>query len=109
MTASADPNAPLAYTAAAAPVQAVEVPLPPRRPDSLAGAADAVPAAAAPEPAAAQQASRAAALPASETVEVPLPPRRPSVLLAAIKRPAPAGKADFPEAVYLAAAVAPAR
>jgi hypothetical protein len=70
-------NTALAYapTAAATPTEAVEVPLPPRRPGALSGAAVQV-ASLAPEAAAAPAAQAGA----GEPVDVPLPPRRPSAL-----------------------------
>jgi hypothetical protein len=90
----------LAYYAtpsiAAAPVSAVEVPLPPRRPAALGGAVEVAAAAA---PATAQ----ASAAPAAETasaqaVEVPLPPRRPAALggdAVQVAEAAPAALADL--------------
>ncbi|GJE70267.1 transglycosylase SLT domain-containing protein [Methylorubrum podarium] len=95
----------LAYAAPGpGPTDAVEVPLPPRRPTALSGAAEPVqvaslaqPAAQAPVPAQAQapaqvppQAATAQQAPATvaDAVEVPLPPRRPTeTVLAAIARP----------------------
>lgn len=95
----------LAYAAPGpGPTDAVEVPLPPRRPTALSGAAEAVqvaslqqPVAASPAPQAqpvqaAAQAPAVAAQPMqaalADSVEVPLPPRRPSeTVLAAIARP----------------------
>ncbi|MGU3539733.1 transglycosylase SLT domain-containing protein [Methylobacterium sp. A54F] len=72
-------NTALAYapTAAATPTEAVEVPLPPRRPGALSGAVVQV-ASLAPEAAAPAVAAPQAG--AGEAVEVPLPPRRPSAL-----------------------------
>jgi len=97
----------LAYAApTTAPADAVEVPLPPRRPAALSGTTEPVPTpvqvaavqaaaapvaytaapAAAPAQAAPVQAAGAAHL--SDAVEVPLPPRRPSeIVLAAVARP----------------------
>ncbi|AWN36777.1 transglycosylase SLT domain-containing protein [Methylobacterium radiodurans] len=93
--------APTLSAATVAQVESVEVPLPPRRPAALGGAAPVQLAAAdlaavevAPQPAAQAAApaaqSQAAADPAhAESVEVPLPPRRPSPqLLAAVAGPA---------------------
>ncbi|BAU92363.1 lytic transglycosylase [Methylorubrum populi] len=96
----------LAYAAPGpGPTDAVEVPLPPRRPAALSGSAEPVQVASLAQPAAAQlQAAVQAAAPAqpapqgtaapqvvaamSDAVEVPLPPRRPSeIVLAAIARP----------------------
>lgn len=97
----------LAYAAATtAPADAVEVPLPPRRPASLSGAAEpaqgpaqapvqvaAVQAAAAPvaytaAAAPSQAAPSQAVSPLADAVEVPLPPRRPSeTVLASVARP----------------------
>ncbi|KQT50371.1 lytic transglycosylase [Methylobacterium sp. Leaf456] len=86
----------LAYAApTTAPADAVEVPLPPRRPAALSGAAEpvqtpvqvaAVQAAAA--PVAYTAAAAAAPVQTSDAVEVPLPPRRPSeTVLASVARP----------------------
>lgn len=108
---------PLQAAAAPAPGEAVEVPLPPRRPASL-GAA--VQVAALPEPVAAPQqmaapAAASVAAPAagpqdpalSEAVEVPLPPRRPSIqMLAAMARPVVAAR-KAPAPVQEAAALPP--
>ncbi|MBB2962512.1 transglycosylase SLT domain-containing protein [Methylobacterium sp. R2-1] len=99
----------LAYAAPGpGPTDAVEVPLPPRRPAALSGAAEPVQVASLAQPQAAVQASaqvtsqaavQAQAQPTpqiaagqqaivSDAVEVPLPPRRPSeTVLAAIARP----------------------
>lgn len=65
----------LAYAAAEpAPVEAVEVPLPPRRPAALAGGAQVQFASLTTD---AETPAAAAAQPAVATVDVPLPPRRP--------------------------------
>ena len=95
----------LAYAApAGAPAEAVEVPLPPRRPAALSGAPEPVQVASLAAPAgqvqpaqvqapaaqipAAQVAAAQPAQAAADTVEVPLPPRRPSeTVLAAVARP----------------------
>ena len=118
----------LAYAApTTAPADAVEVPLPPRRPASLSGAAEpaqtpvqvaAVQAAAAPvaytaapasapvQPAQAQAA--AAAVQLSDAVEVPLPPRRPSeIVLAAVARPVAVARKAPAAPVLEATALAP--
>lgn len=95
----------LAYAAPGpGPTDAVEVPLPPRRPAALSGAAEAVQVASLAQPAAAQpqapiqtpgpaqaaspQAAAVQPVAAADAVEVPLPPRRPTeTVLAAIVRP----------------------
>lgn len=110
--------APTAAAVAEVPTETVEVPLPPRRPAALAGAAIELaslsidPAAAA--PGAAPGTAQAAAAPA---VEVPLPPRRPAALGSAVAAAAPAQIAELrlspqpeatPAAMTPAAAPAPA-
>ncbi len=114
----------LAYAApGTAPADAVEVPLPPRRPAALSGFAEpvqtpvqvaAVQAAAAPvaytaaptQATAAQTAGAAAST--SDAVEVPLPPRRPSeIVLAAVARPVAVARKPAPTPVLEATALAP--
>lgn len=68
--------APSAATAAVAPTERVEVPLPPRRPSALGGVVEV--ASLSVEPTAAAAPATAAA--SSAAVEVPLPPRRPAGL-----------------------------
>lgn len=68
----------LAYAAAEAPVAAVEVPLPPRRPAAFAGGAQVQFASLTTDVAAAPQPATV------ESVEVPLPPRRPEGLAGAV-------------------------
>lgn len=116
----------LAYAApTTAPADAVEVPLPPRRPASLSGAAEpvqvpvqapvqvaAVQSTAAPvaytaAPAQAAPAA-AAAVQLSDAVEVPLPPRRPSeTVLAAVARPVAVARKATAAPVLEATALAP--
>ncbi len=75
------PTGALAYAATApvaAPVESVEVPLPPRRPAALAGGAQVQFASLATDTAATPAASTAA--PAVAAVDVPLPPQRPAGL-----------------------------
>lgn len=99
----------LAYAAPGpAPTDAVEVPLPPRRPTALSAAEPvqmaslqpAAPAAAPvpPQPAqAAAQAVQPIPVALADAVEVPLPPRRPSeTMLAALARPAVARRSTAP-------------
>ena len=106
-------NTALAYapTAAGSTVEAVEVPLPPRRPGSLSGAEmiqlaslDVAPALRTSMPA-----SQAASVEvqATQAVEVPLPPRRPSAqTLAALARPvAVARKTPAPDTTREASAL----
>ena len=120
-------NTALAYapspTANGVPTERVEVPLPPRRPASLAGLGVTDVAALAPEPAQAAapaisaspgiapamtQAGAQVEAAFTETVEVPLPPRRPSALaLAAIGR-APAAKKPSTVGTVLEASALPA-
>jgi hypothetical protein len=114
----------LAYAApSTAPADAVEVPLPPRRPASLSGAAEpaqapvqvapvqvaavpAAPVAYTAAPAAPAQAG-APTVQASDAVEVPLPPRRPSeTVLAAIARPVAVARKAAAAPVLEAAAIA---
>lgn len=114
----------LAYAAvtAAAPTEVVEVPLPPRRPAALGGAAlvaEAEPARAidaaglaalsvGPQIGAASQAAASAEPAITEMVEVPLPPRRPSAtLLAAFGRPIVAKKPAAMGTILEASAIAP--
>ena len=119
-------NTALAYapspTANGVPTERVEVPLPPRRPASLAGLGVTDVAALAPEPAQAAvpaisaspgiapgmtQAGAQVEAAFTETVEVPLPPRRPSALaLAAIGR-APAAKKPSTVGTVLEASALP--
>lgn len=82
---AASPALAYAPTAAAvaAPTEAVEVPLPPRRPAALTGTIQL--ASLSVEPAAAAPAEQAAQ---GDTVDVPLPPRRPAGLGAAANAPA---------------------
>lgn len=104
-TASADPKAgiagtaALAYAAPSGPAGTVEVPLPPQRPASLGGGAQSLfdapaqvataPAVAAPSASAQVPASQAKAVASVDLVEVPLPPRRPAAtVLASLGRPA---------------------
>ncbi|KQO91664.1 lytic transglycosylase [Methylobacterium sp. Leaf90] len=94
----------LAYAAPGpGPTDAVEVPLPPRRPTALSAESvqvaslsqptasqpqAAIPAQVAPQQATAPQAAAVQAMAVADAVEVPLPPRRPSeTVLAAIPRP----------------------
>ena len=116
-------NTALAYapspTANAVPTERVEVPLPPRRPASLAGLPATEMAALAPAPAqvaaisphpgvapAMTQAGAQVEAAFSESVEVPLPPRRPSALaLTAVGRPIVAKKAPAPGTVLEASAL----
>ncbi len=111
----------LAYAApGTVPADAIEVPLPPRRPAALSGTAEpaqtpvqvaAVQAAAAPvaytaapAPAAVQA---AAAVQLSDAVEVPLPPRRPSeTVLASVTRPVTVARKAPATPVMEAAAIA---
>ena len=97
-TAPAAGTQALAYAAPGpGPTDAVEVPLPPRRPTALSGTEPvqvaslpqpAAPSAPLPQAASMQAAAQPAPVAASESVEVPLPPRRPSeTVLAAIARP----------------------
>ncbi|ACB25747.1 hypothetical protein ABID82_002565 [Methylobacterium sp. PvP062] len=104
--------APTAAAVAEVPTETVEVPLPPRRPAALAGAAIELaslsidPAAAAPGPA--PGTAQAAAAPA---VEVPLPPRRPAALGSAVAAAAPAQIAELrlsPQPEATPAAMTPA-
>ncbi|MCJ2033305.1 lytic transglycosylase domain-containing protein [Methylobacterium sp. J-068] len=132
-------NTALAYAPSPAangvPTELVEVPLPPRRPSSLAGLGSIEVAAATPGPMPAQNAAPGIAatpsisptpgiVPAvapaatevdavfSASIEVPLPPRRPSALalaLAAVGRPIVAKKTTTPGTVLEASALPPAQ
>ncbi|SFL02195.1 transglycosylase SLT domain-containing protein [Methylorubrum salsuginis] len=109
----------LAYAApGTVPADAIEVPLPPRRPAALSGAAEpaqtpvqvaAVQAAAAPVAytAAPAPVQAAAAVQLSDAVEVPLPPRRPSeTVLASVARPVTVARKAPATPVMEAAAIA---
>lgn len=106
--------APTAAAVAEVPTETVEVPLPPRRPAALAGAAIELASLSIDPAAAAPGTAQAAAAPA---VEVPLPPRRPAALGSAVAAAAPAQIAELrlspqpeatPAAMTPAAAPAPA-
>ena len=111
----------LAFAGAAAPLGAVEVPLPPRRPVSLGGNAESlaepVQVAAAEAPAGKQAAPAPSAHPtvpsataAAEMVEVPLPPRRPAAtVLAAVSRPVAVARKPAEPSPVLEATAAPAQ
>ncbi|WP_431311066.1 transglycosylase SLT domain-containing protein [Methylobacterium nigriterrae] len=96
----------LAYAAAAAPAEVVEVPLPPRRPASLSAGAQVASLAPASDLAAvslAPQAGPAAAqMQAAAPVEVPLPPRRPGSLAGGLAAASPAPSAQDLASVSLA-------
>ena len=84
--------APTSAAVAAVPSETVEVPLPPRRPAALSGAAEY--ASLSVEPAAAA-ANPIVQMASAETVEVPLPPRRPAGLANAFAEAAPAQLAEL--------------